>query len=283
MTPMPTLNATDEELLKVAQAFPAAARILGELGAKLRNPNTELRDLAVVIKRDTSLAARIIRAANSVVFSPAESVSSIEQAASLMGLQDVHRLVGAVAAEQIGPATVPGYGCSGERVRENSLLVALLMEELAVAAQEEPREAYTIGLLRSLGKLALAKLAENVPGFTPLDPAAPGGLPAWEQAMFGRSSAAATAMILTAWHFPHEIPKAIAEHYTPKGRNLPYTQLLHLAARLADQLGYGLPGETSLWTDTDEVYAKSGLDPRHMKRHIDRAFVTFDRLSKAVR
>lgn len=279
---MPPVICTEEELVKVAQTFPAASRILGELGIKLRQPHTELWDVAVIIKRDSSLSARIIRAANSVVFSPAEPVSSIEQAAGLMGFQEIHRIVGAVAVEQLQPPNVPGYGCSGERMRQNSLLVALLMEELAVVAGEEPREAYTIGLLRSLGKLALARLAGNRPGFTAFAPAAPGGLATWEEAMFGTTSPAATATILTAWHFPHEIPKAIAEHTAPKGRNLPFTHLLHLAARLADQLGYGLPGESGLWIDTEEIYAKSGVDPQATKRPIDRAFVAFDRLTKAV-
>jgi HD-like signal output (HDOD) protein len=279
---MPAVMVAEEDLVKVAQTFPAGPRILGELGLKLRNPNTELWDIALVIKRDTSLSARIIRAANSVVFSPVEPVSSIEQAAGLMGFHEVHRIVGAVAAEQFQMATVPGYGVSGDRLRQNSLLVALLMEELAGVAGEEPREAYTIGLLRSLGKLALARLAGKQAGFTMFDPAQPGGLAAWEQAMFGMTGAAATATILTAWHFPHEIPKAIAEHTAPKGRNLPFTHLLHLAARLADQLGYGLPGENGFWTDTDEIYAKSGVDPRATKRPIDRAFAAFDRLTRAV-
>lgn len=279
---MPVVSFTEEDLVKVAQTFPAAPRILGELGLKLRNPNTDLWDVAIVIKRDSSLSARIIRAANSVVFSPAEPVSSIEQAAGLMGFQEIHRLVGAVAMEQFQQPAVMGYGCSGERLRQNSLLVALLMEELAVIAGEEPREAYTIGLLRSLGKLALSRLAEGNPAFTGFDPARSGGLAAWEEAMFGLTNAAATATILTAWHFPHEIPKAIAEHTAPKGRNLPFTHLLHLAARLADQLGYDLPGERGLWIDTDEIYAKSGVDPRATKRPIDRAFAAFDRLTKAV-
>jgi hypothetical protein len=51
---------------------------------------------------------------------------------------------------------------------------------------------------------------------------------------------------------------------------------------MAEKVGYGLPGETGYWLETEEVYRKIGVDPSHSKRHTDRAFVVFNRLSRAV-
>jgi hypothetical protein len=89
-------------------------------------------------------------------------------------------------------------------------------------------------------------------------------------------------MILEAWHFPGEIPRAIRDHRNPSGRHLPYIHLLHIAGRLADKLGYGLPCEAPFWTDTEELWRKAGIDPRDAQRHVDRAFVAFDRLCRAM-
>lgn len=275
------LFSTDD-LLRVAKAFPATPQILADLGQLLRNPNVGLEEIALRLKRDSALAARLMRIANSAALAQSEPVSSIEDAAALIGFQEIHRLVGAVAVDHVTAATFQVYGFSGRRVRENALLVALLMEELAHPAQEDPRSAYTIGLFRSLGKIALEKLAEEAALSDRFDPATTPDLAAWEKATFGLGSNEATAAILTHWHFPHEIPKAIAEHYGAAGRNHPLTHLLNLAAQLADKLGYGLPGETRYWLETDEVYRKSGVDPRHSKRYIDRAFVAFDRVSRAL-
>ena len=89
-----------ENLLRVAQAFPATPRIMAELGRLLRNPNADLGDITAHLKHDTALAARLLRISNSAAFAPAEPVASIEDAAALIGLKEIHRLVGAVAIDQ---------------------------------------------------------------------------------------------------------------------------------------------------------------------------------------
>lgn len=279
---MSVVPFSTDDLLRIAQGFPATPQILAELGLLLRDPNTELADIARRLKRDTALAARLMRIANSAALAQTEPVASIEDAAALIGFQEIHRLVGAVAIDHFTQGDFAAYGFAGRRLRENALLVALLMEELATPADEDPRAAYTIGLLRSLGKIALEKLAAGTGRVTGFSPAAGLPLVEWETGSFGTTSCAATAVILHHWHFPHEIPQAIAEHYTPAGRSHPLTHLLNLAANMADKLGYGLPGESRYWLETDEIYRKSGLDPRHSKRFIDRAFIAFDRLSRAV-
>lgn len=271
-----------EDLLRVAQGFPATPQILAELGQLLRNPNTELADIALRLKRDSALTARLMRIANSAALAQSEPVASIEDAAALIGFQEIHRLVGAVAIDHFSLGDFAAYGFTGRRFRENALLVALLMEELAIPAQEDVRAAYTIGLLRSLGKIALEKLVAGAGTIARFDPAVSPDLAVWEDLTFGTTSNAATFVILEHWHFPREITLAIGEHYAPAGRTHPLTHLLNLAAHMADKLGYGLPGESRYWLETEEVYRKSGLDPRQSKRFIDRAFVAFDRLSRAL-
>jgi HD-like signal output (HDOD) protein len=270
------------DLLEVAQSITAAPRILADLGRLLRDPNTDLGEVAIQLKHDSALASRLLRIANGAAFAQSEPVGSVEEAAALIGFAEIHRLVGAIAIAQFSADRLPLYGISGRRLRENSLIVALLMEELAGPAQEDPRACYTIGLFRSLGKFAVEKLAVRGEPLAPFDPAGPDELTVWETHQFGRTGNDATAAILHQWHFPHEISKAIAEHHCAAGRSHPLTHLLNLAAGTAEKLGYGLPGESIYWLETEEVYRKSGVDPRDSKGAIDRAFVAFDRLSGAL-
>jgi HD-like signal output (HDOD) protein len=203
-------------------------------------------------------------------------------AVNLAGFQEVHRLVGVALLEQFGEEGLVAYGVPSRRLRENSLFTALLMEELAKPAGEDPRTAYTIGLLRSIGKLGLDRVARtHAPDarFAPEGEAL--GLAFWERAVFGMTNGEAATTIMNSWRFPHETVKSIGEHYAPAGRHLPLTHLLNLAANMADKIGYGLPGENCYWLDTDEVYRKAGVKIRDAKPFIDRAHLVFDRLLRS--
>jgi HD-like signal output (HDOD) protein len=277
-----SVSISTENLLNIAQTFPSTPQILAELGLLLRNPNVEMADVALQLKRDPTLAARLIRLANSVAFAQTEPVAAIETAVRLAGFQEVHRLVGVAMLDQFGDEGLTAYGITSRRMRENALFTALLMEELAKPADEDPRTAYTIGLLRSIGKVALDRLARgHAPGERYAALPEPVGVAEWEKSIFGLTNTEAAATIMKAWRFPSETAKAIGEHYAPAGRHLPLTHLLNLAANMADKIGYGLPGETGYWLETDEVYRKAGVKMRDAKPYIDRAHFAFDRLQRS--
>lgn len=269
-------------LMRVAQSFPATPRIMALLGPLLRDPNTALGEITVHLKRDSTLAARLLRIANSAAFAQSEPVASIEDAAALIGLQDLHRLVGAVAVDHFSLRHYPLFGFTGPRLRDNAILVALLMEELAAHAREDSAAAYSAGLFRSIGKLALAKIADEYAPVASFQPADGLSLLGWEKQTFGLASNQATAAILKEWHFPGVVSQAIEEHYDPVVHRHPMACLLNLAAALADKLGHGLPGESSYWLDPAGPAGISGLGPRRIERATERAVAAFDRINQAM-
>lgn len=277
---MKVVQFSVESLLRVAQTFPATPRIMADLGQLLRDPNSDLDEITNFLKQDTALAARLLRIANSAAFAQSETVGSIEAAASLIGFQEIYRLVGAIAIDQFSSGTYPLYGFSGRRLRENALFVALVMEELANPADQDPHIAYAIGLFRSMGKLALEKLAAEGDSITPFQPDNDPDLVAWEKHSFEATANESTAVILQHWRFPQEIADVIEHHFSPVGRTDSMTHLLNISANIAEKSGYGLPGEKRYWVETDEVYRVTGIDPANSQRYLDRARKTFDRLSR---
>lgn len=269
-------------LLRVAQSFPATPRIMARLGQLLRDPHTALKDVAVHLKHDSTLAARLLRIANSAAFAQSEPVASIEDAASLIGLREVHRLVGAVAVDHFSLRNFPLYGFTGPRLRDNAIFVALLMEELAAPAQEDAAAAYSAGLFRSIGKLALATIADEHAPVAPFRPSDTLSLVGWEKHTFGLAGNQATAAILQEWHFPGTVTEAIAGHYAPDDSSPPLVHLLNLAGRLADERGHGLPGEAPYWRDPAAFADIAGLGPRPIQRATDRAVIAFDRINRAL-
>ncbi len=269
-------------LLRVAHSFPATSRIMAQLGRLLRDPNSALGDVAAHLKHDSALAARLLRIANSAAFAQSEPVASIEDAAALIGLKEIHRLVGAVAVDHFSLRNFPLFGFTGPGLRGNAILVALLMEELARPGQEDPSAAYSAGLFRSLGKLALAIIADEAAPVAPFQPAGSLPLVGWEKLTFGVASNQATAAILKEWHFPGEVTQAIAGHYEPAMHHHPLACLLNLAAHLADDLGHGLPGESRYWLDPAGFARTSGIASRHIQRATEHAVVAFDRINRAM-
>lgn len=270
-----------EPLLRVAQAFGAVPRVMAELGRLLRDPKADLGEITVHLKRDSALAGRLLRVANSAAFAQSGRVGTVEQASALIGYAEIHRLVGAMAVDQFSQSSYPLYGFPGWRLRKNALFVALLMEELAGNSDVAPPVAYTVGLFRCFGRLALEKVAaemDRAQGFRPdHDP----DLVVWEKHTFGITGNDATAVILRHWQFPRTMGDAIAAHYSVRSRQ-PLAPLLHLAAGMADDLDHGLPGEKRYWSNVDDAYRHCGLDPADRSTHIDRTMAAFERLNRAI-
>lgn len=273
---------TTEDVLRISNSFLPGPQILFQLGNLLRNPSVDLDEIATRIKRDPALTARLIRIANSAAFASSEPVASVEDAVTLIGFEEVHRLVGFAMLERLGDGNLPVYGISAKRYMENSLFGALLMEELAANSHLEPRSCYTVGLLRSIGKVCLNRIAstwpeDDMPRLTDEQ-----RLADWERLVFGVTSNETAGTILNAWRFPAEFVSAIGDHYEPQEHNPPLTHLLNLSASMADILGYGLEGEWRYWLDTEQVYHKAGLEPKEANQIIDHAFESFHRLLKTM-
>lgn len=273
-------QAFDADFARAAQELPAAPRLLVELGQLIRDPDVDARDVVVLLRQDAALVGQIIRMANSAAYGRVEPAGSIEEAIAGIGFREVHRLVGAAAAGQLADQRLELYGIEGAQLRENSLLVAVLMEELAEACDEEPRSCYTVGLLRSVGKMAIDRLSRDS-GLVPFPQSGERDLEVWESRIWGMSNCDIAARILLQWRLPHETVIAIKHHYHPSGKHNPVIHLLALAAGEAMARRGGLPGEDFLQYHSAENFEKAGLDADDFKRVCTRAERTFERLRSA--
>jgi len=141
--------------------------------------NSDLTDITLLLKRDAALTARIIRISNSAIYNTGLPFASLEEALARVGYTEVYRLTGFAAVAQLADQQLSLYGVSGVQLRGNALLTALIMEAAAPEAGLDAREAYTAGLLRSTGKIALDRLVKGRGlGF---DGAAGEGLATWKR------------------------------------------------------------------------------------------------------
>jgi len=275
-TPIPR-----ETLLHVAKSLPAAPRILAQLGHLLLDANSDLSELTDLLKRDAALTARIIRISNSAFYNAGHPFASLDEALARVGFTEVYRLTGLAAVAHVADAPLSRYKVSGIQLRENSLLIALIAEILAEMAGLDKRAAYTAGLLRSVGKVALDRLTQN--GFYEghYRGRESGRLGDWETNFIGLSNCEAAAMILTEWRFPIKTIEGIRDHYTP-AQSGPLAQLLNLAAAAAESAGHGFPGETDYWTAFSTPGPELSLTPDDVAEAQRRAMELFGPVKSAV-
>jgi HD-like signal output (HDOD) protein len=270
------------DLIRVADKLPTAPRLLVELGQVIHHPHVSAEEVTALLRQDSSLVAQIIRMANSAAYAPAEPVGSLERALAVVGFAEVHRLVGVVAANQLADQKMRLYPIDGAKLRLNTLFVAVLMEELAKACGEHPRNCYTVGLLRTIGMMALERLAPPGSEIPPFASSGEKALDVWEQKHWDTTNVEAAERVLLHWRLPHETVSAIRYHYHPAGRHNPVIHLLKLAAAAAADRYYGIPGEQDYWVLTPENFAKAGLDLRGFQLACERAQRKYEQLKIAV-
>jgi HD-like signal output (HDOD) protein len=221
--------------------------------------------------------------ANSAAYAPPEPIGSLERAIAFAGFAETHRLVGVVAATQLAEQKMSLYPVDAAQLRLNALFVAVLMEELAKWTRERPRSCYTVGLLRTIGMMALERLTPSSgAAVSPFVDSGETALDVWEQKNWGITNVEAADKILMHWRLPHETASAIRHHYQPSGRHNPIIYLLKLAAAAAADLQHGIPGEESYWQLTTETYDRAGLAPACFPSICQKAQRKFDQLKIVV-
>ncbi|PTX90868.1 HDOD domain-containing protein [Opitutus sp. ER46] len=276
------LPPSREALLLAVNMLPASPQVLARLDPMLANVNSSIEGITELLRRDAALTARIIRIANSVAYNPGEPIASIEEALMRVGFAEVYRVAGFAVLAQVSNQHLPLYDITGVQFRENSLLTALTMEQLARHAGIDTRVAYTAGLLRSTGKIALDRSMRSQGRHLEVEPYARGSLPEWEQATFGCTSTEASALVLEGWRFPAAIIEAVRDHTTCGESASFLARLLNLAAGATDRFGHGLAGEYLLWNLAPEKLAAVGFEEATFEEATRSALEAFGPVRSAI-
>jgi HD-like signal output (HDOD) protein len=276
-------ETTKNNLLRLARKLPTSSMVFSRLGLLLRDINTELGDIVKLVSVDSGLSSRVIRVSNSVMFGGDEAARTLEEAINRIGFRETHRVVGMAMTEQVFQNDLPIYGVTAEQLWENSVVTALAMEKLALLTGEDEGMAYTVGLLRTVGKLVMDRLLEiEQPGLT-----CPEGenfdLIKWEKAWAPMSSNEVGAMILDDWKLPAVAGVSVRQHYNPLDSNESIAPLLYLASWVAKENKFGLRVESRIWQNVDAVAAFASVSQDQLKSIVEETEAAFDEVAKSLK
>jgi HD-like signal output (HDOD) protein len=125
-------------------------------------PNSNANSLAQIISRDHGLTCKVLQVANSIAYSPQQTIASVPHAVSWLGLDTVRSLVAAAhLVEQLNHW--PERQQLLRRLIAKSLIAATVAGELGAAMEyAQPGQLFTATLLYSIGDLAIAYQAPEI-------------------------------------------------------------------------------------------------------------------------
>jgi putative nucleotidyltransferase with HDIG domain len=261
-------------------AMPAAAARAIPL---LMDPETPLEALERVVRRDEGLTAAVLRTANSAMYGTPGRHYDLRRAMVRLGRDALrrcileHRVSGVVGGENAA------FGLPRGALWRSALAGAIAAEELARQHRSgEAALAYTCGLLRDIGKLALnARFGADYlsqiqahlhPGRTFAEA---------EREALGFDHAQVGAALARRWHLPDRIARAIEWHHDPPPPGPdhdPIIDLVHAADMIVRWAGLGVGLDGLEYRLADHVRASLRLDRRSAEQQIA---LVWDKLREA--
>lgn len=211
------------------ERLPASPTTYLTLRMVMADDGADTEQAIAALKRDPALAARVLRTANSALYSRGRAINDVAAAVQRLGLQTITQLV--LAGEVFSRLST---GPDSAKTEQQSLIASSLAMHIA----RTPRE----GALAASAAL-LADVGALLPGSVLNAPEHPGEL--WAAAP---RVALLGAGLMALWGLPMEMVEAVAFRHTPSrlpGRGLDIVGITHIACALAAE------------TPVDEAYVES--------------------------
>lgn len=248
-----------EEIFMQAGDLPPLPQVAQKALSILRNPNSNMQELADVLILDQAMTSLILRWVNSAYFGLWNPVSTVHQAVVYLGQRTLESLVLAASVVNLLNKPIAGYGLDQGDLWKHSIGVAagarLIAERIGY---EDPEVAYHAGLLCDIGKLVLGVLLQKPE--VQVDEWHGKPFSEFEEAYFGVDHAALGAELARQWNLPEPLQVSIACHHRPSnaGEYALLASTVHMSDAMLMMMGIGLGKDGLQYT----------LDPAAF-RHID--------------
>lgn len=212
-----------------AELVPRVPDIIPQLLRSLRDESVSGADLARQVGKDPSLAAEVIREANSPFHRPAKPVRTIDAALLVLGQNGLRMLLARAAFRPIAGTQGGRHARQvAPRVWSHTEYCALAASLLAPGLRADPFEAYLAGLMQDVGLIVALRLFDQAAD------ANAGALPqdAHDAAQLVAAARQLSARIALQWELPPPIAAAILGAAAPHNAT-PLAQVLGQADRVA--------------------------------------------------
>lgn len=139
---------------------------LPDVALKIRDAvereSSTAKDIADALAQDASLAARLLKVANSPLYRTRNPIEDLQMAVTRLGIRIVRDLVVGLAMKQIFQATSDALDVHSRNIWSKSIDTAAISRMMATLVPGiNPEQALLAGLIHNVGALPVLVLAEN--------------------------------------------------------------------------------------------------------------------------
>jgi HD-like signal output (HDOD) protein len=143
--------------------LPVLPEFAGRVISLTNDPKAEIDDLTELIEQDPTLAANVLRFANSAAYYTGQETVSLTEAIMRLGMRMVCGIAIAVCLESKSFQT-QHYSAMRRRILIHALIAGGFARELARHRRINVERVFLCGLLHSIGKPVVLRLITDVPG-----------------------------------------------------------------------------------------------------------------------
>jgi HD-like signal output (HDOD) protein/prolyl-tRNA editing enzyme YbaK/EbsC (Cys-tRNA(Pro) deacylase) len=273
------------EQITTLPPMPSLAQKIIQLNA---NPYAHANDLAKLVEKDPSLAAQIIRYAQSPLYGYQGKIASIRQAISrVLGYDMVMNIALGVAAARpfkIQPSGPLGLMAFWRHATYSATLTQSLCGLLPRHDRPRPGTAYLAGLLHNFGFLLLGHsfpkeftLLHNAVMREPNTPVVE-----LEQRLLGVTHCEIGAWLMEAWNMPAEIVTVQKEHHNIDYTG-PYANYVHLVTLVDSLLKGHEMGDAASETLPASILSSLNLKEEDLYQALNHTIENHDELDSMAR
>lgn len=253
----------EEIVSKIKDVRPLPVAV-GQIIELTEDPKATIQDLEEAILKDQVLTTKILRVANSAYYSYNRKISTISQAAVLIGFKAVKGIAFASALSRIMAPELKGYEMEAHSLWHQSQACAIVSREISKKIKyKNQEEAYIAGLLRDVGKTILSQYMEteyaNVLALVLNEGIS---FNQAEERVLGFNHMEVGAQVAERWNLPKHLVDCIRYHHCPDDspeENRTIVNIVHVADMITMMMGIGMGADGTYYMISEQALDMIGM------------------------
>ena len=193
-------------------SFPA---VIAEAVERITDPDAPLRDVADVVQQDPGLSVHLLRTVNSMAFAPRTAITTVHQAATMLGRNALEStLITFATKSAVDASSSSGFDRNGfwAAAAQRAAIAAELATHVDPARRSDN---FTAALLQDMAIPVLVSVEESYAELLERWTREGGDLAALEDERFAWTHGSIAELMCAAWGFPESLIESVAGHHEP--------------------------------------------------------------------